>query len=172
IPAAWCGIVGFKPTYGLVPSDGCFPLAPSYDHVGPMASTVAGCVELLQTLAPGFAPTTLESLEELTVGVAWLDDADPLVRARVSEATERFPTRRGIALPLPDAAENKLFMREVADVHRGLFPERADEYGAGVRWKLELCIEVTDAEATAAERLRASYADQCDELLDGVDLLL
>ena len=37
IPASWCGIVGFKPTYGLVPTDGCFPLAPSYDHVGPMA---------------------------------------------------------------------------------------------------------------------------------------
>ena len=42
IPAAWCGIVGFKPTYGLVPADGCFPLAPSYDHVGPMASTRRG----------------------------------------------------------------------------------------------------------------------------------
>jgi aspartyl-tRNA(Asn)/glutamyl-tRNA(Gln) amidotransferase subunit A len=172
IPAAWCGIVGFKPTYGLVPSDGCFPLAPSYDHVGPMASTVAGCSELLQVLAPDFVPTTLESLEELTVGVAWLDEADPLVRARVAEAAANFPSRHTIDLPLPDAAENKLFMREVADVHRGLFPERADEYGAGVRWKLELCIEVTDAEATAAERLRAVYVEQCDELLDGVDLLL
>jgi aspartyl-tRNA(Asn)/glutamyl-tRNA(Gln) amidotransferase subunit A len=172
IPAAWCGIVGFKPTYGLVPSDGCFPLAPSYDHVGPMASSVAGCVELLRVLAPSFVPTELESLEELAVGIAWLDEADPLVRARVTEATAHFPNRRAIDLPLPDAAENKLFMREVADVHRGLFPERADEYGSGVRWKLELCIEVTDAEATAAERLRAAYADQCDELLDGVDLLL
>jgi aspartyl-tRNA(Asn)/glutamyl-tRNA(Gln) amidotransferase subunit A len=172
IPAAWCGIVGFKPTYGLVPSEGCFPLAPSYDHVGPMASTVAGCIELLQALAPDFVPTELESLEELTVGVAWLDEADSLVRARVSEAAAQFPNRRVVDLPLPDAAENKLFMREVADVHRGLFPERADEYGSGVRWKLELCIEVTDAEATAAERLRASYVDQCDELLDGVDLLL
>jgi aspartyl-tRNA(Asn)/glutamyl-tRNA(Gln) amidotransferase subunit A len=172
IPAAWCGVVGFKPTYGLVPSDGCFPLAPSYDHVGPMASTVAGCVELLEALAPGFVAAQLESLEELTVGVAWLDEADPLVRARVSEAAAHFPDRRMIDLPLPEGAENKLFMREVADVHRGLFPERADEYGAGVRWKLELCIEVTDAEATAAERLRASYAEQCDELLDGVDLLL
>jgi len=172
IPAAWCGIVGFKPTYGLVPTDGCFPLAPSYDHVGPMASTVAGCVELLQALAPGFVPETLESLEGLTVGVAWLEDADPLVRARVLEAAAHFPNRQTIDLPLPDAAENKLFMREVADVHRGLFPERADEYGAGVRWKLDLCIEVTDAEATAAERLRSFYVEQCDELLAGVDLLL
>src|SRR6266542_6752943 len=44
IPAACCGIVGFKPTYGLVPLDGCFPLASSFDHVGPMARTVADCV--------------------------------------------------------------------------------------------------------------------------------
>ncbi|HKT45005.1 MAG TPA: amidase, partial [Gaiellaceae bacterium] len=58
IPAAWCGVVGFKPSYGLVPADGCFPLAPSYDHVGPIASTVDGCVELMQALVPGFAPAT------------------------------------------------------------------------------------------------------------------
>ncbi len=36
-PAACCGVVGFKPTYGLVPADGVFPLAPSFDHAGPMA---------------------------------------------------------------------------------------------------------------------------------------
>src|SRR5439155_1231016 len=41
IPAACCGVVGLKPSYGLVPTDGCFPLAPSFDHVGPMARTVA-----------------------------------------------------------------------------------------------------------------------------------
>ena len=44
IPAACCGIVGFKPTYGLVSIDGVFPLAPSFDHAGPMARDVAGCV--------------------------------------------------------------------------------------------------------------------------------
>ena len=44
IPAACCGIAGFKPSYGLVPTDGVFPLAPSFDHAGPMARDVAGCV--------------------------------------------------------------------------------------------------------------------------------
>ena len=38
IPAACCGVVGFKPTFGLVPLDGCFPLAPSFDHAGPLAT--------------------------------------------------------------------------------------------------------------------------------------
>jgi aspartyl-tRNA(Asn)/glutamyl-tRNA(Gln) amidotransferase subunit A len=172
IPAAWCGIVGFKPTYGLVPAEGCFPLAPSYDHVGPMAASVAGCVELMGALAPGFEPAVLQSLEELEVGIAWIDQADPFVQARVNEAVAHFPRRREIDFPFPDAAENKLFMREVADVHRGLFPERADDYGAGIRWKLELCIEVTEAEASAATRLRAAYRERCAELLRDIDLLV
>jgi aspartyl-tRNA(Asn)/glutamyl-tRNA(Gln) amidotransferase subunit A len=172
IPAAWCGVVGFKPTYGLVPSEGCFPLAPSYDHVGPMASTVDGCTELLAALQPGFERQTVASLEELRVGIAWVDEADPLVRERVAAAAARFPDRRPLELPRPDAAENKLFMREVADVHRGLFPERADEYGATIRWKLELCVEVTDAEVATALRLREEYRERCLELVEGLDLIV
>src|SRR5829696_9483681 len=79
IPAAWCGIVGFKPTWGLVPLDGCFPLAPSFDHAGPMARTVEECEAAMSVLAPGLEPMQLESLEEVRIGIAWLDDADPLV---------------------------------------------------------------------------------------------
>src|SRR5207248_3473461 len=52
IPAACCGIVGFKPTYGLVSLDGCFPLAPSYDHAGPMGRDVETCARMLEKLAP------------------------------------------------------------------------------------------------------------------------
>jgi aspartyl-tRNA(Asn)/glutamyl-tRNA(Gln) amidotransferase subunit A len=172
IPAAWCGIVGFKPTYGLVPADGCFPLAPSYDHVGPMASTVPGCIELMQALVPGFETAVVESLEELDVGVAWLDEADPLVRERVNEASARFPRSRAVDFPFPDPDENKLFMREVADVHRGLYPEYEEDYGESIRWKLELCAAVTDGEVRTAERLRAEYRERCEEAFDGFDLLI
>jgi len=172
IPAAWCGVVGFKPTFGLVQLDGCFPLAPSYDHIGPLASTVGGCRELLHALAPEFAPAALESLEELTVGVAWLEHAEPVVRACIENAVSRFPRQRPVDIPLVERTEYALFMREVADVHRGLFPERADEYGENVRWKLERCVAVTDAEVAAAERTRHEYRERCDELLNDVDLLL
>ena len=172
IPAAWCGIAGFKPTFDLVPTEGCFPLAPSYDHVGPLAASVAGCLELMRALVPGFRPVALDSLEELEVGVAWLEHADPLVRARVEEAAARFPRRRGVALPAVDRGENALFRREAADVHRALFPEHADEYGENVRWKLEQCFHVTDGEVETAVRLRDEYRARCDELLDGVDLLV
>jgi 2-dehydropantoate 2-reductase len=51
IPAAYCGVVGLKPTYGLVSEEGVFPLSPTCDHVGPLTATVAGARELLAVLA-------------------------------------------------------------------------------------------------------------------------
>jgi aspartyl-tRNA(Asn)/glutamyl-tRNA(Gln) amidotransferase subunit A len=172
IPAAWCGVVGFKPTYDLVPADGCFPLAPSYDHVGPIASTVEGCAELMRALVDEFPATELETLDDIRVGFAWLEHADPLVRKRVEEALAHIPHREAIDLPLNDPAEYRLFMREVADVHRGLFPERADEYGENVGAKIERCTQVTDEQVEAARRLRASYRDRCDEATHTIDLLV
>jgi len=51
IPAAYCGVVGFKPTYGRVSIRGVIPLSPSIDHVGPLARTVADSAILLQAIA-------------------------------------------------------------------------------------------------------------------------
>ncbi|XP_052678957.1 amidase-like isoform X1 [Crassostrea angulata] len=51
IPASWCGIVGLKPTYGLVPYTGIMPIEMTYDHVGPMARTVEDCATLLEVIA-------------------------------------------------------------------------------------------------------------------------
>ncbi len=66
IPAAYCGIVGLKPSYGLVPADGVFPLAGRCDHVGTLTATVAGTARLLAVLAgqpvlahPGLADPVL-----------------------------------------------------------------------------------------------------------------
>ena len=171
IPAAWCGNVGFKPTHGFVSVEGCFPLAPSYDVVGPMASTVGGCERLLEALAPGFERGALESLEELEVGIAWLDRADPLVGERVAEAASLFPRRREIELPLAPANRAD-FMREVADVHRALFPGNEELYGENVRGKIERCLRVTDAEVAAAERERAEYRERFLEAAGGLDLVL
>jgi aspartyl-tRNA(Asn)/glutamyl-tRNA(Gln) amidotransferase subunit A len=171
IPAAWCGVVGFKPTHGLVSVEGCFPLAPSYDVAGPMASSVEACERLLRVLVPGFEPVELESLEELEVGVAWLDRADPLVRERVAEAASLFPRGREIELPLAPANRAD-FMREVADVHRALFPGNEELYGENVRGKIERCLRVTDAEAATAERERAEYRERFLEAAGGLDLVV
>jgi aspartyl-tRNA(Asn)/glutamyl-tRNA(Gln) amidotransferase subunit A len=170
IPAACCGVVGFKPTYDLVPSVGCFPLAPSFDHVGPMARTVEECASLLEAIAPGFERTALSSLEELSVGVAWVDEADPLITERVREATRLMPNSRPLDWPRPDIWA--LFMREVADVHRELYAEYGELYGEEVAHKVERCLAVSDTEAGRAERARADYRDHCLELFDGLDLLL
>jgi aspartyl-tRNA(Asn)/glutamyl-tRNA(Gln) amidotransferase subunit A len=170
IPSACCGTVGLKPTYGLVPTEGCFPLAPSFDHVGPMARDVAGCVAQMDALVEGFAPSSLESLEEVQVVVAWLDDADPLVGTRVREAIGLFPRAREVEWPRPRI--DALFMREVADVHRDLYSENAELYGDELATKIERCLAASDAEAMLAQRARDEYRDRCEDLLDGFDLLL
>jgi aspartyl-tRNA(Asn)/glutamyl-tRNA(Gln) amidotransferase subunit A len=171
IPAACCGIVGFKPSYGLVSLEGVFPLAPSFDHVGPMATGVGRCAEMLRVLADGFEPAALESLEEVEVGVAWLELADPLVRACVRRAAELFPRLRELDFPLPEQV-GTVFMREVADVHRDLFAEFADSYGENVRTKVERCLEVTDAEYERGLRARAEYVQRAEQAFEGLDLLL
>jgi aspartyl-tRNA(Asn)/glutamyl-tRNA(Gln) amidotransferase subunit A len=170
IPAACCGVVGFKPTWGLVPLDRCFPLAPSYDHVGPMARDVAGCERMMQALVPRFARRHVEP-EDVDVGVAWTELADPLVRTRVEAAAERFPRRRVLELPRPEGVYPS-FEREVADVHRELFVEHADSYGATVRPKIERCLAVTDAEYERAAERRERYREQVAEAAAAVELVL
>jgi aspartyl-tRNA(Asn)/glutamyl-tRNA(Gln) amidotransferase subunit A len=171
IPAACCGVVGFKPTYGLVSLEGVFPLAPSFDHVGPMARSVAECTAMMRDLADGFEPTTVESLEEVEVGVAWLELADPVVLARVREASELFPRRREIDFPLAEKI-SRAFMREVADVHRDLFAEFADSYGDNVRMKVERCLAVTDGEYERSVEARQTLREQAASALEGLDLVL
>src|SRR3954451_12531000 len=101
IPAACCGVVGLKTTFGIVSLDGCWPLAPSYDTAGPMARDVDGCERMMEALVPGF--TRVETaLGDLRVGIAWTERAEPLVRARVQEAAAHFPSGRVVDLALPE----------------------------------------------------------------------
>jgi aspartyl-tRNA(Asn)/glutamyl-tRNA(Gln) amidotransferase subunit A len=171
IPAACCGITGFKPSYGLVSLEGCFPLAPSFDHAGPMARSVADCTAMLRFLADGFTPTAVDSLGDLAVGVAWLEPAEPVVREHVGAAASLFPRARAVDLPLPSGID-PVFMREVAQVHAELFAENPDLYGDNVRTKIELCIAVTDTEYESGVRAREEYRERCEEVFGGLDLLL
>ena len=171
IPAACCGVVGFKPSHGLVPMEGCFPLAPSFDHAGPIGRDVATCARMMEALVPDLAVVDVASLEELEVGVAWIELAEPLVRARVQAAAELFPRRRDVACPLPEGI-GEVFMREVAESHHGLFPDEADAYGDNVRTKLERCLAVTDAQFEAALRRREEYRERAAQAMERVDLLV
>ena len=171
IPAACCEVVGFKPTFDLVSLAGCFPLAPSFDHAGPMARSVADCAALLEALAPGFAAEPARPLAGLEVAVAWSERAEPLVRERVEAAAALFPRARPVDFPLLEGV-GPLFMREVADVHRSLFPEHADEYGDNVRRKVTRCLEVTEADADAARGAREAYRGAAERAFGDADLLL
>ena len=171
IPAACCGIVGFKPTYGLVPDAGVFPLAPSFDHVGPLAADVAGCIETMRALAPELEQREVGSLEDVAVAVAWTRECDPLVRERIQAAAALFPRRRAVDFPEPHGTTDA-FMREIADVHRQLYEENAELYGENLRPKIERCLAVTDSEARAAAARREEYRAAGDAALGDADLLV
>ena len=170
LPAACCGVVGFKPTHGLVPTDGIFPLAPSFDTAGPMARSVGMCRQIMDRFDAG-APAVVESLEEVAVAVAWLDAAEPLVRERVEEAAPLFPRREAVDFPLPERF-SPAFQREVADVHRELFAEHRNLYGANVRTKVERCLAVADEDVAASHAAREAYRARALEALGDADLLL
>src|SRR6266536_933722 len=102
IPAACCGVTGFKPSFGLVPIDGCFPLAPTFDHVGPMARDLGGCARMMRALADGFEP------------------AAPLVQRQVERAAALLSSARPLDLPFPEGVY-PAFAREAAEVHAELF---------------------------------------------------
>jgi aspartyl-tRNA(Asn)/glutamyl-tRNA(Gln) amidotransferase subunit A len=167
IPAACCGIVGFKPTWGLVPLDGCFPLAPSFDHAGPMARDVAGCEWMMRALSPGFEPADV-SLADLRVGVAWTAHADPLVRARVEAVGEGF---RPVDVPFPDGVYHA-FQREITEVHAELYPANRDRYDPGIAEKMDIARAVTDQQVAEAVAARERYRERIAALFEEIDLLV
>ncbi len=159
LPAACCGIVGLKTRWGAIPTEGVFPLCPSFDTVGPMARTVADVAAAWSALAG--RPLPEPRLAGLTVGLLRqapeVGDGQAGLESDLAEdAVERLH-RLGARVvearvPPPEANSWPLFNREAAESHRGLFPERADEYGDNVRAKLELAQRVPDDEVAAARR--------------------
>ena len=170
IPSAFCGTVGLKMTWGLVPLNGCFPLAPSFDTAGPMARTIDELQRMMEALVPGFAREQPPARDDLRVGVAWLDEADPLVRARVGELAGRLRAEP-VDLPL-DTETSPLFQHEVAGVHAGLFEENREAYGPDVARKIDLCLQVTDREAGTAARARELLRERALELVEPYDVVL
>ena len=156
IPAAWCGVVGFKPSFGLVSMEGCFPLAPSFDHAGPMARDVATCAAMMRALVPGFEAPAVDDLAELRIGVC--GSAAP----ELGESVD-LPSIDGIA---------PAFMREVAETHAPIFDQHSGLYGDNVRTKVERCLAVTDAQAQQAARRRQELREQMQALWSRFDVLV
>src|SRR4051794_24545044 len=149
LPAAGCGVVGFKPPHGVVSADGVFPLAPSLDTVGPMARAVEDCALAWSVLSG--QPVPEPRLEGKRVG--------RLVRPPdlgVGDEVGEDPRAAGlpgdlVELPVPPGDVWPVFYGEAAEVHRATYPARAEEYGPIIRPKLERAAATTP-EALAAGR--------------------
>jgi aspartyl-tRNA(Asn)/glutamyl-tRNA(Gln) amidotransferase subunit A len=134
VPASLCGVVGLKPTYGLVSTAGVVPLAESLDHVGPLARSVEDAFLLLEGMcafqrAPAPRPRVL-----LGEGV-FLEAASPAVAALARAAAERIgrpePVDLGDVRPVWQANLTVL-LSEAAAFHERRFAERPDLFGGNL----------------------------------------
>lgn len=87
IPASWCGCVGLKPTYGLVPYTGIVGMEPSNDHAGPLALTVRDCARVLDVIAgpDGLDPRQHPGIEQAEYEQSLSNDASDISIGIVSE---------------------------------------------------------------------------------------
>jgi aspartyl-tRNA(Asn)/glutamyl-tRNA(Gln) amidotransferase subunit A len=168
LPAAACGVVGLKPGHGAVTTEGVFPLAASFDTVGPMARSVADCA-LAYAVLTGTEVREPE-LRGLRVGLltALPDLGPPEAEAeRDARALAHGDRLRALgaivqeaALPVPTSDTWAVFYADAAAAHAATFPSRRDEYGPLARAKLEHALTVSAAEAQRGrEALRAWRAD-------------
>src|SRR5439155_8271437 len=178
LPAACCGVVGLKPTYGRVSRAGAMPLSWSLDHLGPMTRTVADAALMLSVIAghdPSDATSSHRAIERdaaldrpiagLRVATAenyYFQGVDAEMEAGVRAALDRLAElgARVETLELPDPESlvsvcNIVARAEAATVHARILRERPDELGAAVRSRLALGVGIAATDYLQALRLRA-----------------
>ncbi|MEO8503916.1 MAG: amidase [Acidobacteriota bacterium] len=139
-PASFCGVVGCKPSFGRVPTDGIIPLAPGLDHVGWFAAEVAGArlvaAELLEA-APSSPGSPEGTRPRLAIPIGpYLDRADADGRKHFEGACERLRSRGYEIADLPamldfdeiEARHRRIVAAETAAVHANWFAEFRDLY--------------------------------------------
>ena len=140
IPSAECGTSTIKPTRGLVSMRGIVPLAPTFDHPGPMTRTVADCEPLLAALAGVEPPPERRPLRRYAVSPR-VADLDPDVADGFERALAALPGER-VEVPPPPARLDvladffDLVLTEMLAYHRR-FDDRRDEYRPSNRGRLE-----------------------------------
>ncbi len=191
VPAAFCGIVGVRPTRGSVPADGVLDLAPTYDVVGPLARDVTGAALALGVLQDDPAlvawaasrPTPPGRLDGVRLGV--VDDwhqtrCDPEVLASFDRALATAAARGaqivGVTLPeLEDVEQTHMVVQlsEAAAVHAPWFAEQREHYAERVRALLERGAGYPAETVQARRAHRAGIAAAVDAALAaGLDALV
>lgn len=198
MPAAFCGVAGIKPTYGLCSRVGVLPLAHSLDTTGPLAWTAEDCAILLQAIAghdpedPSSAnrpaPDLLSGLDDgvkgLRIGVVrhfHEEDlaASPAVRDAVARAAE---TLRGLGAGIEEvrlpslhdfnAAGWLILAAEAYAVHEEWLRTRFHDYGEYLRERLALAALITGADYVQAQRRRRELCAAVAAAMARCDLLL
>ncbi len=197
-PASACGIVGLKPTYGLVSRRGVFPLAHTLDHVGPMARTVADAALLLTAIGghdaadPGsvdrpssiFDDTIRKGVRGLRIGyVRHFHEVDMPADAQVAAALDAVAAAlaaegaelRTVTLPDLNAfsSVNRILLQSEAwAIHGPWLRSRPQDYGRSARRRLLAGAFLTAEDYVLAQRRRASMIAAVDAVFSDVDVLL
>jgi aspartyl-tRNA(Asn)/glutamyl-tRNA(Gln) amidotransferase subunit A len=195
-PASMCGVVGMKPTYGLVSRRGVLPLAYSLDHVGPLTRTVRDNALMLDLIAghdpldPGSTGRAAgrcageldRGVKGLRVGVIrhfYTRDmkADPEMAAGIEAAVGKLAglgaeVREISTAPLGEynACNRTLLTSEGFAAHENWMRERPQDYGALARERLMAGAFVRAADYVNATRLRRKLADSFHALFSGIDV--
>jgi aspartyl-tRNA(Asn)/glutamyl-tRNA(Gln) amidotransferase subunit A len=190
LPAAYCGVVGLKPTYGRVSTRGVIPLATSYDHVGPITNSVYDAALMLQVLsdydspnpcAGKPAPSLVSAFDEfpttLRVGVPrafFFDDLHPEIADAIEKAIDIFrhlqADIRDIKLEVP--TDRTLASAEAYAYHKQFVDRSPQLYGPATLARIQSGADISAHDAhTASRDLQASRHD-IQEIFNEVDVLL
>jgi len=195
-PASLCGIVGLKPTYGRISRHGCFPLAWSLDHVGPMTKTVYDSALLLEHLAghdvkdsssankPVMEYTKLLTgdVKDLVIGINeeyFFHDVDANVKKIVMQGVHRLEQMGAkIELVRLPSLDNALYAQlititaESSAVHHQNLLSRLQDFGSDVREHLLLGEIISAVDYLQAQQIRNQISDDFNEIYKTVDVLI
>ena len=186
VPASLCGLVGLKPTFGLVPRGGVLPVSYSMDHVCPITREVRDAAIVLSALVGeprGWPPESLErGLAGVTLGVVQPEGVSAVaddVRAALERATSVFAEEgaalREVELPDPDTAGTTarvLMDSEAADLHRERLRMKADSFGRVALNRLHAAEFIPASAYVRAQRVRRRITDELESLLSTVDAIV
>jgi aspartyl-tRNA(Asn)/glutamyl-tRNA(Gln) amidotransferase subunit A len=183
IPASFCGCVGFKPSFGLVPLEGALHLSMTCDHAGPLTRTVADAHIMLEALsAQNLLLRKLESVHGRKFGVprSWLEGRLGVeVRAGFEALLERLRVAgAGVidvqprSLELVNAAYSPLVRAEAAFVHRQSLKSAPQGFSMVVRAPLELGLKIGAGEYLEALEFRRAVISGLEDVLSECDALL
>jgi aspartyl-tRNA(Asn)/glutamyl-tRNA(Gln) amidotransferase subunit A len=184
IPAACCGIAGFKPSYDALPRDGVLDLAPTLDHVGPMGRTVEDCALMFAAMldlpaVPAWRYRDLSGRTVARLGGYFEQPMDEEVR-RSLDAAARALARDGArcvertieGVEIASAIQLMTICGEATAIHAERARTRGHEMGEDVRVRVEMGHFIPAHWYVKAQRLRAALVAQIERAFEGADMLL